>query len=69
MEDKIFTVGYTTYLSKKKNKWRNWTSKIINIILEHKILSLTIMILIVCMVLNILLIYNFIRIIELSQIL
>ena len=64
MEDKIFKVGYTTYLSKEKVKKEKWTSKILNIISKHKILALMIFILLFCINMNIFLIYNFIKIIE-----
>lgn len=67
-EDIFFKVGYTTYLQKSKNKKRNWTSKIIKKFFEHKIISTSIVVIIMCLGINFWLIYKFINILEMNKI-
>ena len=61
-ENIFFRIGYTTYLS--ENKKKNWTSKIMDKIVNHKFISTAIFIAIACGITNICLIYRFIYIME-----
>ena len=63
MKENVFLkVGYTSYLEKEKKK--NWTSRFLKKVNEHKFLTITISIVGMCMVTNIFLIYKFISIME-----
>jgi hypothetical protein len=62
MEEKIFNVGYTSYLEKKKDK--KWTTIIKEKILKHKIVTLSIVVIILSMSMNLILIYDFMSVME-----
>lgn len=68
MNEKVINLGYTTYLQKEKNTKKNWTSNIMNFITKHKILVMCIGIVCMCVLMNMMLIYNFMRILEQSRI-
>lgn len=68
MKEKIFNIGYSAYLNTKKKRGQNWTSKIFEKLEKHKVLVMCLTIIGICVVMNCLLIYNFIRIIEQSNI-
>lgn len=61
MNEKVINLGYTTYLQKPKKKW---TSNIKNIISKHKIATLCIAIVLMCIIMNLMLVYNFFKILE-----
>ncbi len=59
----IFKVGYTSTLQKKlKNK--RWTSKLLKFIRDNKIISISIIIFVMCVGMNLLLIYNFLKVLQ-----
>lgn len=45
-------------------KLRNWTSKIIKCIYDNKIIAISIGVFFICVVMNLVLIYNFMRILK-----
>lgn len=67
-EDFFLKVGYTTYLQKPKTKKESWTSRIYKKIMEHKILSISFLLISMCVIMNFCLIYQFIHILESSRI-
>lgn len=62
MEEKMFKVGYSSYL--KNNKNERWTSYILRKISKHKFISTIIGIIFICIVLNIYLVYSFVKLLE-----
>ena len=62
MEEDFFKIGYTTYLQKPKVKKKRWTSKLLNKILEHKVIAISILIIFMCVGMNIWLVYRFMSI-------
>ena len=66
MKEDFFNVGYTTYLQKKKIKGDNWTNYLIRVICRHKFIFLASLIVIMCLCMNLFLIYKFMKIIEIS---
>lgn len=58
----IFDVKYTSVLKKIEKKKR--TSNIIRFICKHKIISTAIAIFMICVIMNLLLIYNFFKILQ-----
>ncbi len=61
-KENVFKVEYTSVLGGKTR--RNSTSKIKKFIKSNKIISITILIFIMCFSINIILIYNFMKILE-----
>ena len=68
MNEKVINLGYTTYLQNEKKTKKNWTSNILNKIYKHKILAMCLLIVLMCVGMNLMLIYNFMRILEQSNI-
>ena len=61
-KDTIFKTTFTSVLEKTKN--RKWTSRLVNFIANHKIISITFLIFILFFSVNVILIYNFIKLIQ-----
>lgn len=64
MEEKVLKIGYTSYLEREKVKKENRTSKILNKIKEHKIITLAMGILVIATLINLILICNFILLLK-----
>lgn len=64
MEEEVFKVGYSTYLEKPKVKKKKWTSRLYDFILKHKLVIIIFLIIISCIIMNMCLVYNFIKILE-----
>ena len=64
MEEEVFKVGYSTYLQKPKIKKKKWTSKLYDFILKHKLAIMIFLIIASCVIMNVCLVYNFIKILE-----
>lgn len=62
--ENMFKIGYSGILGQAKNKKEKKTSKIINFISKHKIITLFMLLFCTCCTLNFVLIYNFIQILE-----
>lgn len=62
MGEDFFKVGYSTYLQKNNNSKKSWTSKIFKKILEHKIITISILTIFTCIGMNIWLVYRFMNI-------
>jgi len=62
-KDEILKVRYNTKLKLLKTIKQNWTSKLSKIMNEHKIITITIIAFIMFSALNVIMIYNFIKII------
>lgn len=62
MKENFFKIGYSSYLSKKENKFLKWTNIIVNKILQHKILLSVLFTIVLCCSMNFLLIYKFMNI-------
>lgn len=60
-KENIFDVKYTSVLSKKGKK-KKWTSNIKRFLRENKIISISIIVFLMCVILNLFLIYNFFRV-------
>ena len=59
----IYKIGYTSTIQKKmKNK--KWTSRLLKLICENKIISISIVLFVICVCVNLTLIYNFLKILE-----
>lgn len=61
-KENVFKVGYAPVIGEKKIKRKKWTSRIIKFIYKNKILTTAAIVFIMCVTLNIILIYNFMRI-------
>lgn len=66
-EDVFFKVGYTSYLQKPKIRKKGWTSRIVQLVREHKVLSVTFVMISMCMVMNFWLVFRFVSILETMQ--
>ena len=64
MKEDFFKVGYSTYLKKMPVKKQKWTSRFIKKILEHKIIAIIICTIVICLVMNIWLVYRFMNILS-----
>ena len=63
-KDNIFHINYTSVLGEKKLKRKKRTSSLKKFIINNKLVSIAIIIFGMCFLLNCILIYNFIRILE-----
>ena len=61
-KENVFKVGYTSVLGSTLKK--NRTSKIKKFIKNNKIISITILVFVMCFSLNVIMIYNFMKILE-----
>ena len=64
MEEDFFKVGYSTYLKKLPSKKQKWTSRILKKILEHKFIIAIILTIMICLIMNIWLVYRFMNILS-----
>lgn len=60
-KENIFKVKYTSVLEKRGKKKR-WTSSVIRFIRENKLISLSIIVFLMCVGMNLILIVNFFKI-------
>ena len=60
----IYNVKYTSVLEGISLKKEKWTSKIKKIIIENKTISITIIVFFTCVVMNLFLIYNFLKVLQ-----
>lgn len=63
-KENIFNVKYTSVLGEKTNKDKKWTSSILEFIHNNKLITITLIIFVMCLSLNFILIYNFMKILE-----
>ena len=63
-KENIYDVKYTSILKGNGFKKRKWTSNFKKIIHENKIISISIVIFIMCVGMNLFLIYNFMKILQ-----
>lgn len=63
-KENIYDVKYTSILKGNSFKKRKWTSNLKKIIHEKKIISISIVIFIMCVGMNLFLIYNFMKILQ-----
>lgn len=68
MNEKIINLGYTTYLQKESKTKVKRTSNIKKLFSKHKILAMCLLTVSMCVGMNFWLIFNFIRILEQSNI-
>ena len=64
MEEEVFKVGYSSYLQNANKHKKNWTSIVKKNILKHKVIASIVFVIILCVIMNMYFIYNFIRILE-----
>lgn len=64
MEEDFFKVGYTTYVNKQPIAKKKWTSRLLGKLAEHKFLTTIFLIILVCMTMNLWLIFKFINILH-----
>ena len=60
----IYNVKYTSVLEGISLKNEKWTSKIKKFIIENKIISIAIIVFFTCVVMNLFLIYNFLKVLQ-----
>lgn len=63
-DNDIFKMRYSSLLGDNKTKKIKWTSKISNKMKKHKIITVSTIIFLLCLILNFVLIYNFFKILE-----
>ena len=63
-KENIYNIKYTAIIGENNKKRKNWTSKLKKIIYENKIISIFISIFISCVIMNLFLIYNFLKILQ-----
>lgn len=63
-KENIYDVKYTSILKGNSFKKRKWTSNLKKNIHENKIISISIVIFIMCVGMNLFLIYNFMKILQ-----
>ena len=62
--DKIFTIKYNRNSNKLRFERKKWTSKILRQIKKHKLITMAIIALFIFSTINILMIYNFMKILQ-----
>ena len=63
-DEDIFNLKYNVNLNKIEIEKRKWTSRLFKTILNHKFISMIVVVFIIFSILNLFLIFNFIRVIE-----
>jgi len=63
-KENIYNIKYTAIIGENNKKRKNWTSKLKRIIYKNKIISIFISIFIGCVIMNLFLIYNFLKILQ-----
>lgn len=63
-KDEIFQIRYNTRLNRLQIKNQNWTSRIYKKIKSHKLLATIIIVLVIFSTINIIMIYNFMQILQ-----
>lgn len=64
MEENFFKVGYSSYLENTKKTKKKWTSRIWEKISRHKLMVWICAIIIMCVIMNFWLIYQFVNILH-----
>ncbi len=62
-KENIFKVGYTSTLQKNVEN-KKWTSKFFKFIRDNKIISISIIVFFMCVMMNLFLIYNFLKVLQ-----
>ena len=62
-KENIFKVGYTSTLQKNVEN-KKWTSKFLKFIRDNKIISISIILFFMCVMMNLFLIYNFLKVLQ-----
>ena len=62
-KENVFKVGYTSTLQEKTKK-KKWTSKFLKFIHNNKIISISIIVFFMCVMMNLFLIFNFLKILQ-----
>ena len=62
-KENIFKVGYTSTLQKNVEN-KKWTSKFLEFIRDNKIISISIIVFFMCVMMNLFLIYNFLKVLQ-----
>ena len=62
-KENIFKVGYTSTLQKNVEN-KKWTSKFLKFIRNNKIISISIIVFFMCVMMNLFLIYNFLKVLQ-----
>jgi len=65
-KENIFNVKYTSVLEKRGKKKR-WTSNIVRFIRDNKLISISIIVFLMCVGINLILIFNFFKILTTIQ--
>ncbi len=63
-KENVYNVKYTSILEGREFKKRKWTSNLKKFIRENKIISISIVIFFMCVGMNLILIYNFLKILQ-----
>lgn len=63
-KENMFKVGYTSVLGENTVETKKWTSSLKRILNKNKLITGTVIIFGICVILNCILIFNFIRILE-----
>ncbi len=64
IKNKMYILKEKPSLAINKHKLIDWTSEIIKCIYDNKIIAISIAIFLICVVMNLVLIYNFMRILK-----
>lgn len=62
-KENVFKVGYTSTL-KTSEENKKWTSKFLKFIRDNKIISISIIVFFMCVMMNLILIYNFLKVLQ-----
>ena len=63
-KEKIQNGKCISKLERKMNRERKWTSNIVKFICKNKIITTSIIVFFMCVIMNLILIYNFLRILQ-----
>lgn len=63
-KDEIFQIRYNTTLDRLEMKPKRWTSRIKNKMKQHKLLTATLMAFVLFSIINVVMIYNFVNILQ-----
>lgn len=64
LKDEIFNIKYNANLNRLEIHKENWTSKLLKIIKNHKFVAMTLIMLFTFSVIDIALVYQFIRVLQ-----
>ena len=64
IKNKMYIIKDKPSLTINNQKIKKWTSKIIKCICDNKIIAISVVVFFICVVMNLILIYNFMRILK-----